>query len=148
MREVQRASDLTFRLFDWGGKDATGKARQLHIEQAMASIHWDAGPVNPIRAEGYPSPGERSTIAVRQELVRCRYFDLEYLRQTEPFSLGGAGRLQVAIGLHGRASLKLASGEEAFTAGDVLVFPAVIGRTICIPDGPFGLLLSSLPHSV
>ncbi len=52
--EVQQTSDATFRLFDWDRKDAQGKARQLHVEESVACINWGAGPVHPVRAEGYP----------------------------------------------------------------------------------------------
>jgi mannose-6-phosphate isomerase len=36
--EVQQSSDTTFRLYDWGRKDAEGRSRELHIEQAMKAI--------------------------------------------------------------------------------------------------------------
>src|SRR5256885_1219234 len=57
MAEVQQTSDATFRLYDWDRVDAFGKRRPLHVEEALASIHWDFGPVRPVRAEGYPAPG-------------------------------------------------------------------------------------------
>jgi mannose-6-phosphate isomerase len=145
MAEVQQTSDATFRLFDWNRTDATGKPRQLHIEEAIRSIHWDAGPVRPVHANGYPVPGARGGASVRQELVRCRYFVLEYVRQNEPFSLGGAGRLQVAIGLHGRSALETAGGGNSFGAGDTLLLPAALGPTQAIPAGPFGFLVATLP---
>jgi mannose-6-phosphate isomerase len=148
MAEVQQTSDATFRLFDWGRTDAAGKPRQLHIEQAIASIHWDAGPVQPVRADGYPVAGARGGASIRQELVNCRYFVLEYLRQNEPFTLGGAGRLQVAIGLHGRSELECPGQERRFIAGDTLVLPAALAATRCIPAGPFGLLLATLPDPI
>ena len=50
MAEVQQTSDATFRLFDWGRRDAQGKARQLHVEEALACTHWDGGPVRPVPA--------------------------------------------------------------------------------------------------
>src|SRR5204862_4438585 len=59
MAEIQQTSDATFRLFDWDRRDAQGKARTLHIEQALACIDWKAGTVQPVRAEGYPQPGQQ-----------------------------------------------------------------------------------------
>src|SRR4030042_3885242 len=38
--EIQTPSDTTFRLFDWN-RLQNGKPRQLHIEQALESIHFD-----------------------------------------------------------------------------------------------------------
>ena len=56
MAEVQQTSDATFRLFDWNRRDAQGQMRGLHIEQALACIDWETGPVNPIRVEDTPTP--------------------------------------------------------------------------------------------
>ena len=56
MAEVQQTSDATFRLFDWGRVDAQGKSRPLHVEESMASVHWDQGPVVPVPAILFDSP--------------------------------------------------------------------------------------------
>src|SRR6185437_11358430 len=52
--EVQQTSDATFRLYDWDRRDAAGRPRELHVEPGLACIHWPAGPVQPLRATGYP----------------------------------------------------------------------------------------------
>src|SRR4029077_19757702 len=57
MAEVQQTSDATFRLFDWNRRDAQGKSRQLHVEEALACIDWQTGPRHPVRAAGYPGSG-------------------------------------------------------------------------------------------
>ncbi len=36
--EVQQNSDTTYRLWDWGRVDGNGKPRELHLQQAMASM--------------------------------------------------------------------------------------------------------------
>src|SRR5258708_2161371 len=77
MAEVQQASAAAFRLFDWNRRDAHGRSRTLHIEEALACIDWSAGPVHPIHADGYPDGSD-----VVQRLVACRYFTLDYMRRT------------------------------------------------------------------
>lgn len=43
--EIQQNSDTTYRVFDWNRVDATGKARHLHIDQALQCIDFtDVGP--------------------------------------------------------------------------------------------------------
>src|SRR5207248_5050252 len=71
MVEVQQTSDATFRLFDWNRRDAEGRSRPLHVEQALACIDCNAGLITPVIANGYSSDGE-----VHQRLVECRYFTL------------------------------------------------------------------------
>jgi mannose-6-phosphate isomerase len=147
MAEVQQTSDATFRLFDWNRVDAQGKSRTLHVEQALACIDWSAGPVRPVKARGYPAPGtEAPPEAVRQELVRCRYFRLDYVRQAQPFAVGG-GRMQVLVVLHGRGQLQSAEGPEPLRPGDSVLLPAALPRTECLPDGPLGILVATLPDA-
>jgi mannose-6-phosphate isomerase len=145
--EVQQTSDATFRLFDWNRVDAAGKSRTLHIEEAMACIDWRAGPVQPVRAEGYPTSMAEmaSTNAVRQSLVRCRHFHLEYVRQVRPFHCGGTGLLQVVIALHGGGSLRTAAGPQRLGPGETLVLPAGMPEVWCHPEGPLGVLVATLP---
>jgi len=137
MAEVQQTSDATFRLYDWGRVGTDGKPRKLHVEEALACIDWDAGPVTPIHVEGY---GAQAPPA-RKRLAECRYFTLDYVSDTAPFALPG-GRLQAAVVLHGRGAL----GGSAVRPGDALVLPAAAGPLGCAPEGPpLGLLLASLP---
>ncbi len=135
MAEVQQTSDATFRLYDWDRRDAQGRSRTLHIEEALACIDWSAGPVQPVHAQGYPDGAE----AVRQRLATCRYFTLDYVRDARPFSVGG--RMEVLIVVHGRGSLE---GGRLRT-GDSLLLPAAAAPMECRPEGPLGLLLAALP---
>lgn len=149
MAEVQQSSDATFRLYDWGRVDAQGRPRQLHVEQGMACIDWGRGPVQPIRAEGYPQQhGEAGAGGgdVRQALVRCPFFDLDYLRQTVPFDFGGAGgRMRALLVLHGEGRIDTGHGEEALSAGDTLLLPAAMGQARCRPEGALGVLVATMP---
>ena len=39
--EIQQNSDTTYRVYDWNRKDDAGKARALHVKEALASIQWE-----------------------------------------------------------------------------------------------------------
>lgn len=144
MAEVQQTSDATFRLYDWDRRDAQGRSRQLHIEEALACIDWQAGPVNPTRAEGYPQSANQVAWSVRQTLVRCPYFHLDYVRQSEPFALRG-DRLRVVVVVHGRAGLLTKHGPEPLVTGDTVLLPASLSEAWCQPQGSVGLLVATLP---
>ena len=146
MAEIQQTSDATFRLFDWKRRDAEGRSRPLHIESALACIDWHAGPVIPVRTEGYPVDGVGATSPLRQLLVDCRYFALDYVRATEPFAVD-AGRLQAMMVLHGRGALATTTEHLELARGDTVVLPATLPTTICHPEGSLGLLVATLPHN-
>jgi mannose-6-phosphate isomerase len=140
MAEVQQTSDATFRLFDWNRRDAQGGSRTLHIDQGLACIDWKAGPVHPVRAEGYADGSGR----VAERLVSCPYFTLDYVRDSQPFPVGG-GRMHVLIVVQGRGSLHGPAGRCDLRTGDSLLLPAGCAPLECRPDGPLGLLLVGLP---
>jgi mannose-6-phosphate isomerase len=147
MAEVQQTSDVTYRLFDWNRTDASGKARQLHLDQAMECIDWDAGPIKPIHAEEFPETPLATVAAtpLRQKLVTCPYFTLEYVRQFKRFACGGNGHMQVVVVLHGLANLKYPWGSERIQGGQALLLPASMPTVSCSPMGPLGLLVVTLP---
>jgi mannose-6-phosphate isomerase len=140
MAEVQQTSDATFRLFDWNRRDAQGRLRALHIKEALASIDWGQGPVQPVQVPGYrEQPGRQRT-----PLVRCPYFTLEYVQDGKPFGCGGEGRLQALIVLRGRGRLWTPGGEDGLRAGQTWVLPASMPRGECRPEGTLALLVCSL----
>jgi mannose-6-phosphate isomerase len=140
LAEVQQTSDATFRLFDWGRKDAAGQSRELHVAESLACIDWERGAVVPGRAQGYGAPGRHEG-----RLVDCRYFTLDYVQQSAPFPCGG-GRLQAAVILSGRGRWSAAAGGEAVLPGQTWVLPAALPPVECRPEGRLALLRVTLPE--
>jgi len=146
LAEVQQTSDATFRLFDWNRRDAEGRPRQLHVEQALACLDWKQGPVQPVRAPGYPQALDETgaTVPAWQRLVACPFFVLEYVRQAEPFELPG-GQLRVLLGLHGGGWVDGAAGRTRLERGTTLLLPAGLDQVRCHPEGSLGVLVATLP---
>lgn len=138
LAEVQQTSDATFRVFDWNRKDAQGKSRQLHVEQALACIDWKRGPVEPVRVEGFGAAG----VPPRKLLVECPYFRLEYLQSDEPIRCGGNGCLQMLIVLRGEGQWDTGN---AIRAGEVWLLPASMPEMMCRPRGTLSALWCTLP---
>lgn len=65
LTEIQQASDITYRLYDWGRKDSDGKGRPLHIDQALEVLDFSE------KAEYRNSDPE---INKPSNLVSCDYF--------------------------------------------------------------------------
>jgi mannose-6-phosphate isomerase len=135
MAEIQETSDATFRLFDWNRVDAHGQSRTLHVEEALAAIHWDYGPVEPIRLP----PGDMTP---RRTLVRCQQFLLEHVHGEAPCTLGGVGRLQALIILEGSGRWQTG---ETLAPGQAWVLPASLPDTRLELLAPLAGLLATLP---
>lgn len=71
--EVQQTSDVTFRLYDWGRLDSTGKSRTLHVKESLQVLdtRWHASyTIPPVRMETLKNGRRTMRIA-------CRYFAIE-----------------------------------------------------------------------
>jgi len=137
MAEVQETSDATFRLFDWNRRDAQGNARQLHIEEALASIDWDQGPAVPLHVSGFP---EDATPQLKP-LVACPSFELEFVRGTKRIRRNYMGRPTLIVVLHGEGAFGDPNTGPHLTRGQTRLLPASVGPVDIHPRGLVSLLI-------
>lgn len=110
--EIQTPSDTTYRVFDFNRVDDSGKARALHIEEALESIHFERG-------------GEELLVTTIGRLVDCEYFKVDKGHQAEGCELLlSAGEMKTMVFLSGCGTI-IASGRKAveFKGGDTLLVP-------------------------
>jgi mannose-6-phosphate isomerase len=122
--EVQQTSDTTYRLFDWNRVDAkTGKARDLHIGQALECIDFARGPARP------------GIDVLRRQ---CPYFSLHviYLKNP-PCILDRVPNFRIMLPRRGTALF--ASGGRSVQAGpyEAVLVPASADLEITGYDLPF-----------
>lgn len=118
--EVQPTSDATFRLFDWNRVDLNGQPRQLHIDESLAVIDWQCGPISP----SLPVAITTGNGVTSSRLLASAEFNID--RHC------GAGVLDVAysslsvwVVISGRTTLSDNSGfERTFVAGETVLIPA------------------------
>ena len=75
--EIQQNSDTTYRVFDWNRVEENGKARQLHVDQALECINFDDIEPKLIEPKG--------ELLVRHELFEIQKWDLNSQREIAPF---------------------------------------------------------------
>ena len=111
--EIQTPSDTTYRIFDFDRVDDAGKPRQLHIDEAVESIHFDA-------------PADELAVTTVGRLVDCDYFKIDKGHQLENCEvLLSPGNMKTLIFLSGCGVIEHADEDlVAFTAGDTLLVPA------------------------
>ena len=108
--EVQQASDLTFRLYDYGRPGLDGRPRELHLEQAMEVIDFEAPTPEPRAA---PTPGPDGEVLVEAAAFRLTLFG------EGPRLLGSEVFAAVSV-VAGAARL----GDVCLGAGDSALVPA------------------------
>lgn len=110
--EVQQPSDTTYRVYDWGRVGLDGKPRELHIEQAMISVNFEA--------QGRVLCG--ANIEADLQIFRLRVFDLPANTTAEMNSIGP----RVLICLDGEVAVH-AAGEEPLIMrrGETVLLPHV-----------------------
>lgn len=112
--ELQQASDVTYRIWDWGRRDRHGNRRPLHIRQALDVIQPD---LRPQREAPSPLPQEGGR---RELLVDCAHFRLERLSACQGAPLlpdrrrfGMLTALQPAVLRYEGRELRLLAGQSA-----------------------------------
>jgi mannose-6-phosphate isomerase len=140
--EIQQMSDATFRVFDWNRVGDEGKPRPLHIREAMESIDFDRGPVNPITPQSEEMPGGAG---FREYLARSPYFALERLRWSRPAPVGQPDRFTIVVGLEGRSELIQGTQRVRLDFGQTLLLPAAVGPCEVVPHGGATILSCIVP---
>ena len=123
MAEIQTPSDTTYRVFDWNRVDDAGRPRELHIEEALESIHFEAS-------------GDDLAVTTAGRLVDCEYFKIDKGRQARRSEvLLSRGKPKTLIFLTGFGTILGADGcLVEFKAGDCLVIPAAYEGTMRFAD--------------
>ena len=113
--EVQTPSDTTFRVFDWNRLTADGKPRTLHIEEALACIHFGPNPDHPL--SGTATPG-----ATR--LAECEHFTIDRVELPLNTQRPLPDEMAVWIILQGQGVITIEGHPPtAFARGDTLLLP-------------------------
>ncbi len=111
--EIQTPSDTTYRVYDWGRVDEAGKSRELHIKEALESIHFD-------------SSGDNLSVTKIGRLVDCKYFKVDKGHQGKNCELLiSTGKMKTLIIISGSGTFTGAGDEVKFAAGDTLLLPAI-----------------------
>jgi len=123
--EIQQSSDLTYRFWDWGWRDAQGGTRALHLRKAL-----DVADVSLCL---YPSRGERRPGAggTRVRLIEARAFSLDRLEAD------GAMPLEASPERF-RLLTALCGGRMSFDGG---AFPFKPGDSVFVPASAKGIAL-------
>ncbi|MFH1131273.1 MAG: type I phosphomannose isomerase catalytic subunit [Pseudomonadota bacterium] len=116
LAEVQQPSDTTYRVFDWGRVGLDGKARELHIEQALECIDLESRP------------------QIERLFLDTDHFSVRVLHseKAETISLAGTGPI-VLVGVEGETIVELHSEHSQKSVTTVQLGTVVLVPHVCRP---------------
>ena len=134
--EVQQNSDTTYRVFDWNRVDASGKLRDLHIAQSLASIDFNDFQPGLLSAEFVPADKGQIRPLVSNDLFRVSVRKLEPA-QSMKFS---EGQMRILGVVEGQLRLRGGGQEIDRSAGQFSLLPANLLETTVTPITPVTFL--------
>lgn len=126
--EIQQASDVTYRVYDWDRPGMDGKPRDLHVEEALEAI--DFSPVSDYKTKYQP------VMNGSVGLVSCKYFTTNLLLfdKSIEHDYFHVDSFVAYVCLEGSFSLEYPGGSEKIIKGDAVLLPAEIKNLQMIPD--------------
>ena len=142
LAEIQQTSDTTYRVYDWGRLGPDGRPRPLHVEQALASIHFvEAEPPTP----QVPRPLEGSDGVEGAVLLDEPYARICRLASVTPFTIEGSGVATILQCVGGDAMLTGGGQRVRIATGDAILLPAAVEDVDVEPISEGVALLTSKP---
>jgi mannose-6-phosphate isomerase len=132
--EIQQASDITYRIFDFNRKDDEGKSRELHLDDALEAVNFEKSII------------DQAEIESANELIDNAYYKIAKLdleKQDKNFE--NNNQLKIIISVKGKGVI--ISPNENMTEidySDVILIPAGLSEFTISTEEHLELLLVSL----
>lgn len=135
--EIQQASDITYRIYDFDRRGEDGQPRELHIEESVDAVDFNDLDVHARKADY-----DATTPFV---LATCQYFTAKLVNLTAPVSLELATgqSFTVIIAVEGDSVLTDAAGNpHPLAQGTTVLIPARVSEMHAAPAGPLSRLVT------
>ncbi len=158
LAEIQQSSDLTFRIHDWGRVGDDGQPRELHLEEALACVDYERGPVQavvgkPVDVSFGDNSGDESADEPHnskvEELVACEHFVIRRWQLDQSATMETENRFRIVLVLSGAMSVQTTGFSHLLETGQTILFPASCPAITLTPgDGDVVFLETYLPEAV
>jgi len=127
LAEIQQASDITFRVFDWNRVDGNGKPRPLHLKEARQALNFSSH--RSCKIDYLPELNNSCNI------VRNSYFNVNLLTFDKPIQKIYTAIDSFVIYLCTAGHFHLFGNhiEDTLEAGEILLIPAEIAELNLVP---------------
>lgn len=142
--EIQQNSDITYRVYDYERRDASGKTRPLHIEKAFDVIQFGeqhGGKLDPLSLE--------HGAVTETYFVACPYFATERWTFRKHITAStSAEHFELFVVIDGRGKFEWTDGSAAYERAQVWFVPAGLGAFKIAPTSRTTLLHTYVPAGV
>lgn len=127
LAEIQQTSDTTYRIYDWDRTDDEGNHRELHTEQALEAIDYNA--YDNYRTE-YPKIKNQTADAVQE-----KYFTTNVIHLDKPLlkSYTELESFVIYTCVQGEAAIVYPDGDVRLRMGECLLIPNIITEISIVP---------------
>lgn len=136
--EIQQSCDITYRVWDYGRRDADGNLRELHVQQAREALDFDA---RDGKVDYTPCNGQGIT-----RLLQCDEFAVDRVDVVDSYRLEmpRPHSFVALVCIHGDVTLAV-EGMDCVTMhqGETVLVPATVSRLQM--TGNAQLLLATVP---
>jgi mannose-6-phosphate isomerase len=124
LAEIQQTSDITYRVYDWDRKDASGNERELHIDLALEAINY-----NKIESKKLYNTNAN----VSNNVVNCPFFTTNFIPLDGKMIFEtNKESFKVLMCTEGTFDLQYNNTKITITKGQTTLIPAVITDYILI----------------
>jgi len=129
LAEIQQSSDVTYRVYDFDRRDASGQLRELHTDLALDAMDFKRRDDFNIAYDRHPDQPS--------SMAETPYFTTRYLRLTRPFEADLREReaFTIYMCVSGRARLRLGETQADLETGQTLLIPAAAPGVRLETDG-------------
>ena len=139
--EIQQHSDLTYRVFDYNRRDAHGRARELHIDKALAVMRLGAQTCEKLE----PFHIQHAN-AQEDFFIACRYFATDKWAFDRPITRSTSSeRFELLIVLEGAGEIVWSNNKTDYGPAQAWLLPAALGTYGLNPASYTSLLRTYVP---
>ena len=127
LAEIQQNSDLTYRLYDWNRIDASGKARELHIDKGLRATKFDGQPA--LKKKDSSRDG-------LNELATSQYFSAQRIDGSSPCDYSSNGRFSIVLAIGEQTTVEADTEQVVLHCGECCLVPACVSDFTVRDGGP------------
>ncbi len=122
LAEIQQASDITYRIYDWDRVNKNGKKRELHTKLALQAIDFQKSTNKEIDYHPQNTP--------TTPIVSCPYFNtsLITIENTVERNYENLDSFKILINVENKCVLSLENDKESLNYGEVVLIPASLQK--------------------